>query len=177
MTILPVIRRLAADEIGQKVEELSDLLIDCVEGGASVGFMHPLAREKARAFWLAIGARAAAGAHELLAVEIGDFFAGSVQLVGAQYENQPHRADVSKLLVHRRARRRGLGRALMEATEDLAREAGKTVLVLDTAGDEARRLYDRLNWTIVGRVPDYALWPDGRLCDTTIMFKRVETRD
>jgi ribosomal protein S18 acetylase RimI-like enzyme len=176
MTIAPVVRRLAADEIGERIDELSDLLIDCVEGGASVGFMHPLARHKARAFWFSVGERAAAGATEVFVAEIGAFLAGSVQLAKAQYENQPHRADVSKLLVHRRARRQGLGRALMEAAEDLARDAGKTILVLDTAGSEAQRLYERLNWTIVGSVPDYALWPDGRLCDTTIMFKRVEMR-
>jgi ribosomal protein S18 acetylase RimI-like enzyme len=172
----PTIRRLTADKIGEKVAELSDLLIDCVEGGASVGFMSPLAREKADAFWFAIRDRAAAGANEVLIAEVDSFLAGTVQLIAAQYENQPHRADVSKLLVHRRARRQGVGRALMEAAEDLAREAGKTLLVLDTAGTEALRLYERLNWTAVGRVPDYALWPDGRLCDTMIMFKRVETR-
>jgi GNAT superfamily N-acetyltransferase len=167
------IRRLTADKIGEKVAELSDLLIDCVEGGASVGFMSPLARQKSDAFWFAIRDRAAAGANEVLIAEVDGFLAGTVQLIAAQYENQPHRADVSKLLVHRRARRQGVGRALMEAAEDLARSAGKSILVLDTAGAEAERLYERLNWTAVGRVPDYALWPDGRLCDTTIMFKRV----
>jgi GNAT superfamily N-acetyltransferase len=169
----PTIRRLTAEEIGQRVAELSDLLIDCVEGGASVGFMSPLARPKADAFWLVIGERAEAGAHEVLIAEVDGFLAGTVQLIRAQYENQPHRADVSKLLVHRRARRQGVGRALMEAAEDLARGAGKLILVLDTAGNEAARLYERLNWTAVGRVPDYALWPDGRYCDTTIMFKRI----
>ena len=173
----PTIRRLTADEIGAKVAELSDVLIDCVEGGASVGFMSPLTRQKADAFWLAVRERAAAGANEVLIAEVDDFLAGTVQLVAAQYENQPHRADVSKLLVHRRARRQGVGRALMEAAEDLARGAGKSILVLDTAGNEAERLYERLNWTAVGRVPDYALWPDGRFCDTTIMFKRLSSAE
>jgi ribosomal protein S18 acetylase RimI-like enzyme len=167
------IRRLTAEEMGERIADLSEVLIDCVEGGASVGFMSPLRRQRADAFWLGIKDRVAAGAIELLIAEIDGLLAGTVQLARAQYENQPHRADVSKMLVHRRARRRGVGRALMEAAENIARGAGRTLLVLDTAGSEAQRLYERLDWTVVGRVPDYALWPDGRLCDTTIMYKRL----
>jgi GNAT superfamily N-acetyltransferase len=96
-----------------------------------------------------------------------------VQVVLAQPENQPHRADLSKMLVHRHARRRGVGAALMRAAEEAARAAGKTLLVLDTASGEAERLYERAGWTRVGVVPGFALWPDGRPCDTTYFYKRI----
>jgi GNAT superfamily N-acetyltransferase len=167
------IRRLNAAEMDERIAALSDVLIDCVEGGASVSFMTPLTRQRADAFWLGIRERVAAGMSELLIAELAGDLAGTVQLVMAQPENQPHRADLAKMLVHRRARRRGVGRALLNAAEDLARARGKTLLVLDTASEDAERLYKRLNWTVVGRVPDYALFPDGRPCDTTIFYKRL----
>jgi GNAT superfamily N-acetyltransferase len=167
------IRRLGAAEMDERIAALSHVLMDCVEGGASVSFMTPLTRERADAFWLGIKDRIAAGTTELLIAELDGHLAGTVQLVMAQPENQPHRADVAKMLVHRRARRRGLGRALMNAAEDLARAKGKTLLVLDTASEEADRLYKALNWTVVGRVPGYALFPDGRPCDTTFFYKRL----
>jgi ribosomal protein S18 acetylase RimI-like enzyme len=97
-----------------------------------------------------------------------------VQLTLAQLENQPHRADLSKLLVHRRARRHGLGAALMRAAEATARDCGKTLLVLDTATDAAERLYRRLGWTRVGAIPGYALLPQGGLCDTTVYYRSLE---
>jgi len=99
---------------------------------------------------------------------------GTVQLVLAQPENQPHRADVAKMLVHRSARRSGLGAALMRAVERTAAEEGKSLLVLDTVtGGDAERLYERLGWERCGVIPDYALWPEGGLCATTVFFKRV----
>jgi GNAT superfamily N-acetyltransferase len=149
------------------------VLMDCVEGGASVSFMAPLRRQRADAFWLAVKDRVAGGTTEVLIAELGGELVGTVQLVMAEPDNQPHRADVAKMLVHRRVRRRGIGRALMQAAEDLARAKGKTLLVLDTASDEAERLYRGMDWTVVGRVPGYALLPDGRPCDTTIFYKQL----
>ncbi len=157
-----------------RIAGLSRVLMDCVRGGASVSFMTPLAPGTADAFWLGVRDRVADGTTELLVAEQDGDVAGTVQLVMAQPENQPHRADVAKMLVHRRARRRGIGRALMVAAEVLARGRGKTLLVLDTAtGGDAERLYRGLNWTEVGRVPGYALYPDGQPCDTTIFYKNL----
>ena len=167
------IRRLNAVEMDEWIAALSHVPMDCVEGGASVSFMTPLTRQRADAFWIGIKDRVAVGTSELLIAELEGDLVGTVQLIMAEPENQPHRADVAKMLVHRGARRRGIGRALMNAAEDLARAKGKTLLVLDTASDDAERLYRRQNWTVVGRVPGYALFPDGRPCDTTFFYKRL----
>ena len=160
-------------------EALADLLIDCVEGGASVGFMLPLSRAKALAFWQGVLASAARGERIVLVAvecEIGAVV-GTVQLVLAMPDNQPHRADVAKMQVHRRARRRGLGEALMRAAETAARESGKTLLVLDTVtGSDAERLYTRLGWQKCGVIPDYALWPQGGLCNTTVFYRRINNK-
>ena len=167
-----MVRRLSAPgeaEIG----ELADLLVDCVAGGASVSFMAPLTRERAAGFWRGVAAGAARGERVLLVAEDDAGICGTVQVVLDLPENQPHRADVSKMLVHRRARRRGLGAALMRAAEDAAREHGRTVLVLDTASDDARRLYERLGWVRVGDIPRYALLPDGTPCATTYVFREL----
>lgn len=170
-----VVRSLSAREALESVPALSAVLIDCVEGGDSIGFMAPLTRAKADAFWRGVAGDVAEGGRILLVAEdreTGEVY-GTVQVVFAVPENQPHRADIAKTLVLRRARRRGVGAALMRAAEDAARAAGKTVLVLDTASGDAGRLYDRLGWTRVGPVPDYALMPDGRPCDTTIFYKAI----
>jgi GNAT superfamily N-acetyltransferase len=150
------------------VEQLADLLIDCVEGGASVSFMHPLSHDRAVAFWRRVARGVAAGERALLVAEDGAGICGTVQLVFDLPENQPHRADLVKMLVHRRARRRGLGEALLRAAEAAALECGKTLLVLDavTGGDGAR-LYERLGWVRVGDIPGYALMPGGEPCGTT----------
>jgi GNAT superfamily N-acetyltransferase len=167
------IRRLESVDDGH-VEALADLLVDCVEGGASVSFMHPLAPGTARAFWREVADGVEAGERALLVAEDEAGIAGTVQLVFARPENQPHRADLSKLLVHRRARRRGLGEALMLGAEQLARECGKTLLVLDTVtGSDAERLYDRLGWARVGVIPDYALLSHGGLWGATVFYKYV----
>jgi len=138
--------------------------------------MAPLARSKAEAFWRSVVEDVAAGRRSLLVAEDGPRrIVGTVQVVLAQPENQPHRADIAKMLVHREARRRGIGAALMRSAEAAARAAGKTLLVLDTAtGGDAERLYERLGWTRVGVVPHYALWPDGRPCATTFFFKQLD---
>lgn len=155
------------------VEQLASVLIDCVEGGASVGFMLPLARERALALWRRVGAGVAAGERALFVAEDEAGIVGTVQLVLAQPDNQPHRADVSKMLVHRRARRLGLGAALMRAAEAAAAENGKTLLVLDTASADAERLYSRLGWQSCGVVPGYALLPGGGYCDTRFFYRRL----
>ena len=152
---------------------LAALLVDCVEGGASVSFMHPLSPDRAVAFWRQIGAAVEAGERVLLVAEDADGVVGTVQLVLDQPENQPHRADLSKLLVHRRARGRGVGADLMLAAERAARECGKTLVVLDTANPTAERLYERLGWQRCGVIPDFALLPHGGLCPTTIFYRQL----
>ena len=156
-----------------QIDGLADVLIDCVEGGASVSFMHPLSRDRARAFWRGVAQTVTSGERALLLAEDARGPCGTVQLALAQPENQPHRADLSKMLVHRRARRQGLGAALLRAAEATARECGKTLLVLDTASDDAERLYARLGWIRVGVIPDYALLPRGGLCDTTVYYRNL----
>jgi GNAT superfamily N-acetyltransferase len=167
------IRIPSAAEARERIDELCDVLIDCVEGGASVSFMLPMTREKARAFWQGVVGGVAAGGRVLLVAEEAGRWVGTVQVVHDLPENQPHRADIAKMLVHRGWRQRGLGEALMRAAEDAARRAGKSLLVLDTASPEAERLYRRCGWQPVGVVPDYALLPGGGYCDTHFFFKRL----
>ena len=156
----------------REIQELSDVLIDCVEGGASVSFMLPIARATAVAFW-----RDVAGGVErrerilVVAQNAAGQIIGTVQIIFAQVENQPHRADISKMLVHRRARRHGVGAALLAAAERAALGAGKTLLVLDTASGDAERLYAKLGWQRCGVIPGYALLPGGGLCDTTFFYR------
>jgi GNAT superfamily N-acetyltransferase len=169
----PTVRRLAADEALERIDQLADVLLDCVEGGASVSFMLPMVRETALRFWRKVADGIARGERTLLVAEDAQGIAGTVQLVTGMPENQPHRADVAKLLVHRRARGAGIGQRLMQAVEDAAREQGKRVLVLDTASTTAERLYERMGWQRVGVVPDYALMPDGLLCATTFFYKHL----
>jgi GNAT superfamily N-acetyltransferase len=156
------------------IRGLSDVLIDCVEGGASVSFMAPLTRDRADAFWSEVIAGAARGERLLLVAEdAAGTIVGTVQVVFAQYENQAHRADIAKMLVHRAARRRGVGEALLASAESLARQAGKTLLVLDTASGDAERLYAKRGWQRCGVIPGYALLPRGGLCDTTIFYRTL----
>jgi len=167
------VRRLAALEDAH-IDGLADVLIDCVEGGASVSFMYPLSREHAVAFWRQVAQGVAAGQRAVLVAEDGHGICGTVQLVLAQPDNQPHRADLAKMLVHRRARRQGLGAELMRAAEATARACGKTLLVLDAVTDgDAARLYERLGWVRVGEIPGYALWPRGGLCGTTYYYREL----
>ena len=160
----------ALDDAG--IAALSAVLIDCVEGGSSVSFMYPLTRERADAFWRRVAADVATGARALLVAEDHEGICGTVHLVLDMPENQPHRADLVKMLVHRRARRRGLGAALLRAAEALALDCGRTLLVLDAVtGDAGERLYTRLGWTRVGVIPRYALMPDGTPCATTYFYR------
>ena len=166
------IRRLHT--IGEReIQGLSDVLIDCVEGGASVSFMLPMTRAKAETFWRNAAAGVARGERVVLSAEDETGIVGTVQIILTQPENQPHRGDLAKMLVHRRARRRGIGAALLVAAERSALDAGKTLLVLDTASDDAERLYARQGWQRCGIIPNYALLPDGRPCATTYFFKSL----
>ena len=161
---------LGADE----VEALADVLVECVEGGASVGFVLPMTRDKARTFWTRVGETLKRGARQLLVAETAaGQIVGTVQLVEPSSENQPHRADVAKMLVRPSARRRGVGALLLAAVERVAREQGKTLLVLDTATAEADRLYARHGWKLTGEIPEFALFPDGSPCATRIYYKKI----
>jgi GNAT superfamily N-acetyltransferase len=151
---------------------LAEVLLDCVDGGASVSFMASLSKADAESFF----EKVLEGVHQadrvLLAAFIDSKLVGTVQILMATPPNQPHRADVAKLLVVRSARGQGVGSRLMEHVEEASRRAGKTLLVLDTAtGDHAEKLYVRLGWTKAGVIPRYALYPDGTWCDTSIFWK------
>ncbi|AWM40876.1 Acetyltransferase [Gemmata obscuriglobus] len=170
------VRRLGALQDAD-VDALADVLIDCVEGGASVSFMLPLSRERATNFWRRVADGVERGERAVLVAEDAEGVCGTVQVIFGLPENQPHRADLAKMLVHRRARRRGVGAALMRAAEDVAREHGRTLLVLDavTGGDGAR-LYERLGWVRAGDIPNYALTPHGEFCSTTYFYRALPPR-
>lgn len=169
------IRRLETLDQPEQLHQLSEVLVDCVEGGASVNFMAGFSMARALVFWQQVAQQLQSGERALLvAQDDSGQIVGTVQLALAQPDNQPHRADVNKLLVHRRARQHGVGEALMRAIEDLARAQGKTLLVLDTASDAAERLYLRTGWQLCGRIPGYALMPDGAPTGTTILYKSLD---
>jgi GNAT superfamily N-acetyltransferase len=170
------IRPLTPQEAQEQIGALSAVLIDCVEGGASVSFMLPLTRERADAFWKGVADGVAAGERILLIAQNSStgMVVGTVQVILKQPENQPHRADIAKMLVHSEARKQGVGAALMRAAEEAAAKAGKTLLVLDTVtGSDGERLYERVGWVKSGVIPNYALWPKGGLCDTTVFYKQI----
>lgn len=170
------IRQLDAAEARGHLSALAEVLCDCVEGGASVSFMAPFSRAEAEAFFQKAIAGVEQGERVLLAAFDGARLIGTVQIVLATPPNQPHRADVAKLLVHRSGRGRGIAKELMKAVEEASLRAGKTLLVLDTVtGSVAEKLYKDLGWTVVGVIPDYALFPDGRYCDTTVFFKKLSS--
>lgn len=156
---------------------LCDVLVDCVEGGASVNFMWPMTRAKAEAFWHGVSQGLARGDRALVVAEDSEGrIVGTAQAVWAHQENSPHRAEVAKMLVHRRARRMGVGAAVLAAVERAAFAAGRNLLVLDTASDDAERLYERGGWQRVGIIPRYALMPDGPFCQTVVFYKDLTAR-
>lgn len=172
MTI--TLRRLDGASARAAIPGLVDVLCDCVAGGASVGFMAPLTRERAERFWTMVADGVARGERGLLVAEDAEGIVGTVQLILALPDNQPHRADLAKMLVHRRARRRGVALRLLEAAEAMAIAERRSVLVLDAVTDgDAARLYARAGWTRVGDVPEYALMPDGAPCSTTYFYRRL----
>jgi GNAT superfamily N-acetyltransferase len=173
-TDIACVQRVEPDDAETVLPALADILLDCVAGGASVSFMWPLSRDKALAFWRGVLQSMARGERiVLVAYDEAGAIAGTVQVILAQPETQPHRGDVAKMLVHRRARRQGLGQALMRAAEAEALAAGKTLLVLDTASDDAERLYARSGWVECGRIPGDALLPGGEPCATTLFYKSL----
>lgn len=169
------VRRLNASAAAAAVPALAEILIECVEGGASVSFMPPMTVEKSTRFWTMVADGVSRGERALLVAEDdGGTIIGTVQLILALPENQPHRADVAKMLVRSSARRRGVAQRLMEAVDDVARDEGRTVLVLDAVTDgDAARLYSRTGWQRIGDVPNFALMPDGSACSTTYFYKHV----
>ena len=168
------IRQLTADEARPVVAQLAELLLDCVKGGASVSFMADLSQSDAQSFFESVLDAVQKGDRILLAAFVDSKLAGTVQILLRMPPNQPHRADIAKLLVLRSARGQGIGRLLMERAQSASRLAGKTLLVLDTAtGQAAESLYLRLGWKQAGVIPNYALFPDGTSCDTTIFWKQI----
>jgi ribosomal protein S18 acetylase RimI-like enzyme len=153
--------------------ELSAVLADCVEGGASVSFMLPYSHADAAKFFEKVIASVATGDTVLVVAKLNGRVVGTVQLGLDMPPNQPHRGDIKKLLVHRSARRYGIGAKLMQRAESEAKARGRSLLVLDTAGSEAERLYVRSGWQRVGVIPDYAMWPGGGFCDTTFFWKKI----
>lgn len=165
------IRRLQGDE---HVRALAEILADCVAAGASVSFMAPFPLASAESFFRGVIASVERGERILLGAFVNGALRGTVQIVTATPPNQPHRGDVAKLLVSPQARGAGVGQALMMAVEEHARTEGKTLLTLDTVtGSVAERLYERTGWVKVGVIPDYAMFPDGRWCDTTVFYKKI----
>jgi GNAT superfamily N-acetyltransferase len=168
------IRRLDATAARDHLDGLAAVLADCVAGGASVGYLAPFPQEDALVAFRVMAAEVEQGRRLLLAALAGDRVVGTVQVILVLPPNQPHRGEITKLLVHRSARRRGIAELLMARAESEARAEGKTLLVLDAVtGGDAERLYARLGWTRAGVIPGYALFPDGRPCDTTYFWKRI----
>jgi GNAT superfamily N-acetyltransferase len=168
------VRRLAGAELREHLDGLAAVLHDCVDGGASVSYMAPFSQGDARDAFEGFADEVGKGRRILLAAFDGDDVVGTVQVVFAWPPNQPHRADIAKLLVRRAARGRGVAQQLMACAEQEAVGEGKTLLVLDTVtGDDAERLYERLGYQRVGVIPGYALYPDGRLCSTTVFYKQL----
>ncbi len=168
------VRRLEAGEARDHLDALAGVLADCVAGGASVGYLNPFSQADARAVYESYVRDAEQGRRIILGAFLAGSLVGTAQLVLGLPPNQPHRADVARVLVHRSARRRGIAQRLMEQLEHEARADGKTLLVLDAVtGGDAARLYERNGWITVGVIPNYALYPDGRLCDTTVFWKAL----
>lgn len=165
-----------ADDAASLIDGLSRLLIACTDGGASVGFMAPLDIDGARAFWAPVLESAQAGSRALFLIKTAGEIVGTAQMIPAPMPNQPHRADIAKVLVAPTARRQGIGSLLMRACEEEALKHGRWLLTLDTvAGSAGEALYLSQGWQRTGTIPDYALMPDGALCATMIMWKRLRS--
>lgn len=172
MTI--AIKALTADETTARIDALVDILCDVVDGGGSVNFLAPMDRDLARSFWRGVVPAVASGDRVLFVAEDASGPVGTVQLEIIRKPNQPHRCEVAKLLVHRRARRQGIARKLMQALETEARRQGRTLLTMDTVhGSPAETLYRGLGFQAAGVIPRYALGTTGKLEDTLVMFKEL----
>ena len=169
-----MILALTPEQAEARIPELSELVIDAVASGASVGFLPPLALPEAEAYWRTVVTAIREGTRVLLVAMDGDLIQGSVQLQLETRVNGNHRAEAMKLFVHRRARRQGMGRALMAELESHARKLGRTLLLLDTRhGGEAHRLCDALGYVKFGEVPGYARSSDGPLHTTVFFYKAL----
>ena len=169
------VRRLGADERERYLETIAAVLVDCVERNASVSFMLPFSQSAAKEFFASAFQEVGKRNRILLAAFLDGEMVGTVQMILATPPNQPHRADIAKLLVKRSARNRGIAALLMDEVEQAAKGAGKTLLVLDTVvGGSAEKLYSRLGWTRAGVIPRYAMFPDGSWCDTAIFWKEMK---
>lgn len=154
--------------------ELAGLLVDCEAGGTPVSFMRPLARDQAVAFWCRVARGVREGHRAVLTTKDNQGNCGTDQLILDQPENQPHRAELAKLLAHRRVRRQGLGAALMLAAEDMASEHNKTLFFVETVtNSDADRLYERLRWVRASDNPGSALYPDGGLSSTIYYYRTL----
>ena len=174
MSALSAVRQLEPEECAALLPSFCRVLADCVNGGAGVSFMLPFSEADAAAWWPGPFASAARGERLIFGAFVDGVLEGTVQLVTSTPPNQPHRADIAKMLVHRRARRHGLGAALMLAAENAARRMGKSLLCLDTVtGSAGERLYARLGWVTAGVIPHYAFSPDGGHDDATFMWKAL----
>ena len=171
---MATIHLLTAEDMTFWLGDLCEVLADCINGGASLGFMLPFEPRDAHSYWLDVQKAVASGQTLIAVAKHEERVVGTVQVGLSQKPNQPHRGDLMKLLVHRSARGLGLSRKLMEAVEKEAARLGRTLLVLDTAtGSEAEAIYPRFGWERVGVIPDYALWPEGGFCDSTFFYKRI----
>ncbi|MDQ0318383.1 GNAT superfamily N-acetyltransferase [Pararhizobium capsulatum DSM 1112] len=170
----PVLHVLSSAQAETAIPALCEILSDCVEGGASVGFLTPYSTADALPYWRGVVSAIQVGETVLIAAKLGEDIVGTVQLGIGTMPNQPHRADLKKLLVHRRARGLGLARLLMERAEAEALHHKRHVLVLDTAtGSAAETIYSKLGWQRVGVIPQYALMPDGSYCGSTFFYKSL----
>jgi GNAT superfamily N-acetyltransferase len=168
------LRTLSAEDVRVHIAYLSSVLMDCVENGASVGFMSGISTRQANEFFENVAESVRRDERILVTAFLDQALVGTVQVITSMPENQPHRAEIAKLLVTKSARCQGVGTMLMRHAEELSRLAGKTLLVLDTAtGSDAERLYLRLGWTIAGMIPKYSRLPNGQLCATTILWKEL----
>ena len=168
----PVLRALAPNEAALRLDELAALLVDAVESGASVNFMRGLTPDQAAGFWRGQMPGMADGSRVLMIAETGGRIMGTAVVTFAHQPNQPHRAEIGKMLVHSSLRRQGLGARLLAAAEGAARAAGRTLLVLDTeSGSAGERLYTRSGWTKVGEIPNYSFDPDGHLRAASVFYQ------
>lgn len=175
MTAEPTLGWMDHGHAAREREALIELLCDSVDGGASVGFLPPLDRGEAAAYWTSAEAAIEHSGRKLLGLWMGGQLAGSVQLQQAAYPNGRHRGDVMKLMVHSRFRGRGFARVLMRAMEDEARRMGLELLVLDTLqGDAAEGIYRKLGWNEAGVIPKFARHFDGELHATVVFYKKLE---
>jgi GNAT superfamily N-acetyltransferase len=169
-----IIKLLTREQAETRRDALIDLLVDCVEGGSGVNFVWPMTRDKAETWWEGALASLGRGERLIFTAEAENREDGTVQLILAPQENQTFRADLAKLLVHRRARGQGLGTALLRAAEKEACRIGRTLLTLDTeTGGSAERLYIRLGWTKYGEVPGYAAKADNRSRSAASFFYKA----